>query len=79
MSVGKAEQSADSFRGRGMAAKETHWTILACSYGQGRKTGVVTLQLVERSDQRSRVSSQSERRGICIQLAGAGQLCVPKT
>ena len=50
MSVGKAEQGADPFRGRGMAAKETHGTILACSYGQDRKTGVVTFQLVERSD-----------------------------
>jgi len=55
-----------------MAAKETRWTILARSYGQRRKTGVVTFQLVERSDQRSQVSSQFERGGIRIQLAGTG-------
>ena len=72
MLVGKAEQGADTFRSCGMAPKETHWTILACSCRQGRKTGVVTFQLVERSDQRSRVSSQFERGGIRIQLAGTG-------
>jgi hypothetical protein len=55
-----------------MAAKETHCIILACSYGPGWKTGVVTFQLVERSDQRMRVSSQFERGGIRIQLAGTG-------
>jgi hypothetical protein len=48
--MGKAEQGSDAIRGRGMAAKQTPWTILECSYGQSRKTGVVTFQLVERSD-----------------------------
>src|SRR5712671_3678201 len=73
MSVGKAEQGADTLRSCGMAAKESHWTLLACSGGLGRKTGVVTFQLVERGDQRLRVSSQFERRRIRVQFAGAGQ------
>jgi hypothetical protein len=74
MSVGKAEQGSDAIRGRWMAAKQTPWTIiLECSCGQYRKTGVVTFQLVERSDERLRVSGQFERRRIRIQLAGAGQ------
>src|SRR6266446_8325054 len=73
-SVGKAEQGADPFRSRGMAAKQTHCTILPCRcYRQDRKTSVVTFQLVERSDQRLPVSSQFKRGGIGIQLAGAGQ------
>ena len=56
-----------------MAAKQTHWITLACGYGQGRKTDVVTFQLIERRDQCLQVSSQFERRRIRIQLAGARQ------
>ena len=67
MSVGKAKQGPDAFRGCGMAAKETHWTILARSRRQDR---VVAFQLVERGDQRLRISSQFERGGIGIQFAG---------
>ena len=28
ISVGEAEQGVDAFRGRGVAAKKTHWVIL---------------------------------------------------
>src|ERR1700682_1921053 len=71
--MGKAEQGSDAIRGRGMAAKQTPWTILECSCGQYRKTGVVTFQLVERSDERVRVSRQFERGRSRIHLAVAGQ------
>ena len=33
ISVGEAEQGADAFRGRGMAAKKTHWVILESGDG----------------------------------------------
>jgi len=35
-SMNKAQQGTDAFRGRGMAAKQTHWIILACSEAQDR-------------------------------------------
>ena len=35
-SMNKAQQGTDAFRGRGMAAKQAHWIILACSEAQDR-------------------------------------------
>jgi hypothetical protein len=35
-SMNKAQQGTDAFRGRGMAAKQTHWIVLACSEAQHR-------------------------------------------
>jgi hypothetical protein len=69
--LGKVEQGTDPFGGRGMAAKQTHWTIVACSKRVDRETGVVTFQFVERCDERLPVSGQFERGGIRVQFAGA--------
>jgi hypothetical protein len=33
ISVGEAAQGADAFRGRGVAAKKTHWVILESGDG----------------------------------------------
>src|SRR6266851_4416467 len=70
-SLGKVEQGTDPFGGRGMAAKQTHWTIVACSKRMDRETGVVAFQFVEGCDQRLPVSGQFERGGIRVQFAGA--------
>lgn len=35
-SMRKVQQGADAFRSRGMAAKQTHWIILARSQGEDR-------------------------------------------
>ena len=56
-----------------MAAQQAHWTLLERSDGEGRKNRVVAFQLVERSDQRLRVSGQFDRRRVRVQFAGARQ------
>ena len=73
VSMGQVEQSADAFRGRGMAAQETRRTILECGDRQDGRAGVVAFQLVERRDQPLRVFGQLERGRIRIQLADAGE------
>jgi hypothetical protein len=56
----KVEQSADALRGGGMAAKQAHRIMRESRRAHLRKAGMMTLQLVERSNERARIAGQFE-------------------